>query len=72
MQALEEWIRSLEGSGAGARDLEIWRRSALEQKPVAEVARAFNISAGAVYQVRHRINERLRAFAAEYLADDAV
>ena len=71
LKALEAWVRGMEQSGAGARDLEIWRRSALEQRPVADVAREFDVSPGAVYQARHRVNERLRAFAAEYLADDA-
>lgn len=59
-RALEQAIEEMEKGEKGARDLAVWRRRHLEDRPVAEVAREFQMSPGAVYQACYRVNERLR------------
>lgn len=44
-----------------------FRKSAIDEQPVAEVARELNLSEGAVYIARSRVLKRLREAAAELL-----
>jgi RNA polymerase sigma factor (sigma-70 family) len=66
-QALQEWTQQMEAEGGG-RDLEIWRATAVEGRPVAEVAKEHGLTPAAVYRARYKINERLRVLADRFLA----
>ena len=68
-RALEKWIRQLEADGGG-RDLEIWRATALEGKPPADVASEHGIKIAEVYRAKSRMNKLYRAWADRFLASD--
>jgi RNA polymerase sigma factor (sigma-70 family) len=69
LQAIQKWVQQLE-AGGGGRDLEIWRATAVEGRPVAEVAQEHGINPANVYRAKYKITERFRELAERFLASD--